>query len=54
MTRNEYREGDLGVRDYRITFLGIPVYTARFTSTNNIAVRQLTILKESQLHIQGF
>ena len=54
MTRNEYREGFLCVRDYKITFLGIPIYRARFTSTNNEALRNLTILNESQLHIKGF
>ena len=54
MTRNEYREGYLCVRDYKITFLGIPVYRAKFTSTNNEALRKLTIIKESQLHIKGF
>lgn len=38
MTRNEYREGNLCVRDYKITFFGIPIYRARFTSTNNQAL----------------
>lgn len=54
MTRNEYREGFLCIRDYKITFLGIPIYRAKFTSTNNEALRNLTILNESQLHIKGF
>lgn len=54
MTRNEYREGFLCIRDYKITFLGIPIYRAKFTSTNNEALRKLTILNESQLHIKGF
>ena len=54
MTRNEYREGHLCVRDYKITFLGIPIYRARFTTTNNEALRKLTTMKESQLHITGF
>lgn len=54
MTRNEYREDNLCVRDYKITFFGIPIYIARFTSTNNEALQKLTVLKESQLHIKGF
>ena len=54
MTRKEYREGNLCVRDYKITFFGIPIYRARFTSTNNQALQQLTIAKEAQLHITGF
>ena len=54
MTRNEYRKDCLCVRDYKITFLGIPIYRARFTTTNNEALRKLTVLKESQLHIKGF
>lgn len=54
MTRNEYRKDYFCVRDYKITFLGIPIYRARFTTTNNEALRKLTVLKESQLHIKGF
>jgi hypothetical protein len=51
---NEYRKDNLCVRDYVVTFLGIPIFRAKFTSTNNQALRQLTILEESQLHIKGF
>lgn len=54
MHRDEYRNGDYAVRDYRITFFGLPIYVARFTSTNNDAVRKLTILKQKQHHICGF
>ena len=54
MTRNEYRKDYLCVRDYKITFLGIPICRARFTTTNNEALRKLTTVKESQLHIKGF
>lgn len=54
MTRNEYREGYYCVRDYNVTFLGLPVFRARFTSTNNQALRQLTVFKDAQLHIEGF
>ena len=54
MTRNEYREGILAVRDYRVTFLGIPVYVARFTSTNRDAIIKLTPIEDKTLHICGF
>ena len=54
MTRDEYRSGHLGVRDCRVTFLGIPIYCARFTSTNNQAVRQLTVLSENKTVVCGF
>ena len=54
MTRDEYRSGHLGVRDYRITLLGIPIYCARFTSTNNQALGQLTVLSENKSVVRGF
>jgi len=54
MYRDEYRAGDYGVRDYYITIFGIPIYSARFTSTNNQAVRTLTILKENTVNVKGF
>lgn len=54
MTRNEYREDYLCVRDYKITFLGIPIYRARFTTTNNDALRMLTVRKELHTEIKGF
>lgn len=54
VTRDEYRKEHLCVRDYRITFLGIPIYCARFTSTNNQAVRQLTILSNNKAVVCGF
>lgn len=53
-TKNEYREGHLCVIDHKVTLLGIPIYRARITTTNNDALRRLTILDESQLHIKGF
>lgn len=52
--RDEYREGYLGVRTWRITFFNIPIFVARLTSTNNMAVRQLTVLQESKTSIHGF
>lgn len=54
MIRNEYREEDLAVRDYKITVLGIPIYAAKFTSTNNLAVKQLTLLSKLHVHVKGF
>ena len=54
MTRDEYRKGHLCVRNYRITLSGIPIYCARFTSTNNQAVRQLTVLSDTKTAICGF
>lgn len=55
MNRDEYREGNLCVRDYKITFFGIPIYRAKFTSTNNIALKNLTVLKkEEHINIKGF
>lgn len=47
MLTQEYREGNLAVRTIVITFFGIPVFRFRKTSTNNIAVRQLSELKET-------
>lgn len=52
--RDEYREGYLGVRAWKITFFGIPIFVARLTSTNNQAVRQLTILSENKPVVSGF
>lgn len=54
MWRSEYREGNLCVRDYKVTFLGIPVYRAKITSTNNDALRKLTVLNNTQTYIKGF
>lgn len=54
MHRDEYRDEYLAARDYYITFLGIPIYSARFTSTNNDAVQKLTVFKNKQIHVCGF
>lgn len=54
MTKDEYREGYLCVRTCKITFLGIPIYRSKITTTNNDALRKLTVLEESQLHVVGF
>ena len=51
---DEFREDYLGVKIKSIYFLGIPIYRSRVTTTNNNAVRQLTVLKESKFNIKGF
>lgn len=53
-SRHEYRDGDLATRDYYITFLGIPIYSARFTSTNNDALQKLTVYPKKNIHVCGF
>ena len=53
-SRNEYRDGDVAARDYYITFFGIPIYSARFTSTNNDAVKKLTVYPKNDVHVCGF
>lgn len=49
----EYREGNLAVRDTVVIFLGIPIFKSRKTSTNNMAVEQLTPIKEVT-KVKGF
>lgn len=53
-SRNEYRDGDIAARDYYITLFGIPIYSARFTSTNNDAVKKLTVYPKNNVHVCGF
>lgn len=47
MVTQEYREGNLAVRTTIVTFLCIPVFKFRKTSTNNVVVKQLTTIKKS-------
>lgn len=49
----EYREGNLAVRTTIVTFLRIPIFKSSKTSTDNVAVRQLTAIKES-IQVKGF
>lgn len=49
----EYREGDLAVRTTVISFLCIPIFKFRETTTNNSVVNQLTVIKELN-KIKGF
>lgn len=51
---DEYRKNDLAVREYKITIFGIPIYYAKYTSTNNEAVRNLTKIENKKVHICGF
>ena len=53
MVTQEYREGNLAVRTTVVTFLRIPIFKFRKTSTNNVAVEQLTAIKES-IEVKGF
>lgn len=49
----EYSEGNLAVRVTIVTFLCIPIFKSKKTSTNNSAVSQLTTIKKST-KIKGF
>lgn len=53
MHRDEYRDGNRAARDYYITLFGIPIYSARFTSTNNEAIAKLTV-RDKSIHVCGF
>lgn len=53
MLTKEYREGDLAIRTIVVTFLYIPIFRCKKTTTNNKAVQLLTIVKESN-KIKGF
>lgn len=45
---NEYREGDLAVKCTKVTFLGIPIFNSKKTSTNNKAVAMLAKASQSK------
>lgn len=49
----EYREGNLAVKTTIISFLCIPIFKFRETTTNNTVVSQLTVIKELN-KIKGF
>lgn len=46
--RDEFREGNVGVRTFKTSFLGIPIFSGRVTSTNNAVVQQLTPATEKR------
>lgn len=48
----EYAEEDLCVREYKVEVLGIPVYKARHTSTNNQYLN--TLKTNKRITIKGF
>lgn len=52
--RNEFREGNYAVQEYIFRFLGIPIYKHKYTSTNNDAVRKLTIVAPNSCQVVGF
>lgn len=54
MKREEYSDGKVAIRDYKIFLLGIPVYIAKFTSTNREAVKLLAVEKRNQVSVKGF
>lgn len=49
----EYKEGDLAVRLTKVTFLYIPIYKSKRTTTNRQAVSLLTVKNKSN-KIKGF
>lgn len=49
----EYSNDGLAVRATKVTLFGIPLYKAKETSTNRIAVSQLATVKNST-KIKGF
>lgn len=49
----EYREGDLAVKTTEVTFLYIPIFRYRKTTTNNLAVKQLTVVQQPS-KVNGF
>lgn len=53
MLTNEYREGNLAVKETKVTFFCIPIFKKRKTSTNNIAVAALTV-ESQRFKIKGF
>ena len=54
ITKDEYKEGIFGIMCYNIHFLGLLVYTVKFTTTNRDIVGKLTDQETKPLHICGF
>lgn len=48
----EFREGDYAVKTTLITFFGLTIFKYRKETTNNQAVRALTVIKKQ--NIKGF
>lgn len=53
MVTQEYKEGDSVVRTIVVTFLCIPIFKFKKTSTNTIVVKQFMAIKE-RTKINGF
>ena len=53
MVTQEHQEGNLAVRTTVVTFFYIPIFKFKKTSTNQMAVRQLTPIKE-RVQLKGF
>lgn len=49
----EYREGDLAVKTTEVTFLCIPIFKYKKTTTNNKAVALLTTVEQPK-KVSGF
>lgn len=49
----ECREGDLAVKTTEVTLFHIPIFRYRKTTTNNLAVKQLTVIGQPST-IKGF
>ena len=54
ITKDEYKEGNFGIMKYNITFLGLLIYTVKFTTTNIDIVGKLGAKENKPLHICGF
>lgn len=50
---NEYREGDLAIRTTKVTFLCIPIFKYKKSTTNSKAVALLTTVNQPT-KIKGF
>ncbi len=53
MLTKEYREGDLAVKTTEVTFLCIPIFKYKKSTTNNQAVKLLTTVTQPK-KITGF
>ena len=51
---SEYREGDQAVKTTVVTFLCIPIFKYKKSSTNNQIVRMLTVVDKPNKKISGF
>lgn len=52
--KDEYAEKCYAFRTYKLTFLGIPIYTACYRTTNSKAVETLRPINRKKLNVKGF